>query len=199
MNSEIQMAGRNASSSNAPRDGLFALVSSDIRSKAEWVYGTSSSKNLVKALVTEGTFAMIVYRLMQFSQRWRLTPLAMIFNKLNIVFGSCIIGRHAQFGPGLVLGHAFGVVINGAVRAGRNIKIEHLVTIGAERGVSPVLGDNIYIGAGAKVLGGVRIGSNVKIGANAVVVTDLPDGVTAVGVPAKVVRTEPQGIRVMEG
>jgi serine O-acetyltransferase len=53
-----------------------------------------------------------------------------------------------------------------------------------------VLGDNVFVGSGAKILGGVRIGSNVRIGANAVVVRDVPDGATAVGVPARVMERE---------
>jgi serine O-acetyltransferase len=177
--------------------GMFGLIASDIRAKAEWIYGSSSRKNVVKALLTDGTFAMVVYRLMQASQRHRLAPLAMIFNKLNVVFGNCIIGRHAQFGPGFVLVHSLGVVINGAVWGGRDIKIEHQVTIGAERNVSPVLGDNVFLGTGAKVIGGVTIGSNVKVGANSVVLHDLPDDVTAVGVPARIVKRESPATKTM--
>jgi serine O-acetyltransferase len=190
MNYETQNAQTNTSSPSAPDDGLFALLASDVRAKAEWVYGSASPKDVIKALLTEGTFAMIVYRLMQSCQRWGPTTLAMIFNKLNVIFCSCIIGRHAQFGPGFVLIHSIGVVLNGAVRGGSNVKIEHLVTIGAERNISPILGDNVFPGTGAKIIGGVKIGSNVKIGANAVVVNDLPDGVTAVGVPAKIVKAQ---------
>jgi serine O-acetyltransferase len=166
---------------------MFRLIKSDLRAKAEWVYGAVTAKTLVKALLTDGTYAMIMYRFMQACQRWRLYPLAMIFNKLNVWFGRCIIGRNAEFGPGFVLIHSYGVVINSSVRGGSNVKLEHLVTIGAERDESPVLGDNVFIGAGAKIVGGVRIGSNVKIGANAVVVSDIPDNCTAVGIPAKVV------------
>ena len=52
----------------------------------------------------------------------------------------------------------------------------------------PKIGNNVFIGAGAKVLGDIRIGDNVKIGANAVVINDIPDGATAVGVPAKIIQ-----------
>ena len=69
-----------------------------------------------------------------------------------------------------------------------NLTIENGVTIGAEKGESPTLGDNVFIGAGAKIIGDVKIGSDVKIGANAVVLKDLPDGATAVGVPARIVK-----------
>ncbi|MDA0991902.1 MAG: serine acetyltransferase, partial [Verrucomicrobia bacterium] len=106
--------------------GCIRLIRSDIRAKAEWLYGAVTRKTLVKALLTDGTFAMIVYRLMQASQRLRLAPLAMIFNKINGVAGRCIIGRGADFGPGFVLIHSYGVVINAAVRGGANVKLEHL-------------------------------------------------------------------------
>ena len=172
---------------NNQRHGLISLVRSDIRAKAVWLYGSVSARNILKTLFTDGTFAMVMYRFMQASHRLRLVPFAMIFNKLNAFFGRCIIGRGAQFGPGFVLVHSYGVVINAATRGGSNIKLEHAVTIGAEKDKSPVLGDNVFVGAGAKIIGGITIGSNVKIGANAVVVDDLPDGVTAVGIPAKIV------------
>lgn len=165
--------------------GLFRLLAADIRAKAVWLYGSLSRVNLLKAMCTDGTFSMILYRLMQASRRRGLVPLTMLFNKLNVVFGHCIIGRNADFGPGFVLIHSFGVVINSAVRGGRDIKIEHLVTIGADKGLSPVLGNNVFVGVAARIIGGVKVGDNVRIGANAVVVSDIPDGVTAVGIPAK--------------
>ncbi len=163
---------------------LFAV---DVREKAKWVYGSASRRNVLKAMLTDGTFAMLMYRLMQASQRCHLAPLAMLFNKLNVIFGRCIIGRNAEFGPGFVLIHSYGVVINTSVKGGSNVMIEHQVTIGAEKNEAPVLGSNVFIGAGAKIIGGVRVGSNTRIGANAVVVDDVPDGATAVGIPAKVV------------
>lgn len=166
---------------------VFSLVASDVRAKAEWVYGSGGARNMLKALCTDGTFAMVVYRLMQWAQRWRLAPLAMLFNKVNVLVSRCVIGRGADFGPGFVLVHSIGVVINTSVRGGAQVVVEHLVTIGAEKDSSPTLGDNVFIGAGAKVIGAVRIGSNVKIGANAVVVSDIPDNCTAVGIPARVV------------
>lgn len=172
---------------------VLRLIASDLNAKACWVYGTCTVRTWLKTLGTDGTCAMILYRLMQWSHRRRLVPLAMLFNKLNLWWGRCIIGRGADFGPAFVLVHSFGVVINTAVRGGSRITIEHLVTLGAERGQSPVLGNEIFIGAGAKVLGAVRIGDRVRIGANAVVVDDVPDGATVVGVPARVVRITGSG------
>jgi serine O-acetyltransferase len=167
---------------------LFQLVRSDLRAKAQWCYGDVSARTLLKTVLTDGTAAMLWYRLMQWAGRWRLAPLEMAFNKLNAVACNCIIGRGAQFGPGFVLIHSTGVVINGQVRGGAHVYLEHQVTIGAERGHSPQLGDRVFVGAGAKIVGPVHIGHDCRIGANAVVVDDIPSGATAVGIPAKVVR-----------
>jgi serine O-acetyltransferase len=167
--------------------GLIGMLAADVRAKARWCYGDDSRRHVLKAWFTDGTLAMVLYRLMQACQRRGWFPLAMAFNKLNGVANRCIIGRGADFGPGFVLVHCLGVVINTLVRGGRDVKIEHLVTIGAEKGEAPVLGDDVFIGAGAKIVGGVRIGNRAKIGANAVVVDDVPDDATAVGVPARIV------------
>jgi serine O-acetyltransferase len=167
---------------------VLSLLHADLRAKARWLYESESITAYLKVLFTDGTMAMVLYRLMQWSRRWRLIPLEMLFNKLNALLCNCIIGRGAEFGPGFVLIHSTGVVINGTVRAGANVHIEHQVTIGAERRASPVLGDGVFIGAGAKVIGAVTIGTGSRIGANAVVVNDIPAYATAVGIPAHVVR-----------
>lgn len=170
------------------KPGVFRLIASDFRAKAEWCYGTVSTKTILKALLTDGSPAMIWYRLMQAARRRRLVPLEMVFNRINTTFCNCIIGRGAEFGPALVLIHATGVVINGSVRGGANVKIEHQVTVGAERGQSPVLGNDIFLGAGSKIIGPVHVGNGARVGANAVVVDDVPPYSTVVGIPARVVR-----------
>ncbi|HTL30261.1 MAG TPA: serine O-acetyltransferase [Tepidisphaeraceae bacterium] len=167
---------------------LIPLITDDLRRKALWCYESESPRALLKVVFTDGTAAMIYYRLMQWSRRWRLAPLEMMFNKCNAVLCQCIIGRGAEFGPGFVLIHSNGIVINGSVRGGSGIHLEHQVTIGAERRESPVIGDNVFIGAGAKLIGAVKIGDGAKIGANAVVLQDVPAYSTAVGVPARIVR-----------
>ena len=164
-------------------------LSTDLRLKARWCYGTDSGLRItLRLLFTDGTMAMVFYRLMQAARRHRLVPIELLANRLNGIFCNCYIGRGAEFGPGFVLIHADGVVINRLVRGGENVYVEHQVTIGADRGTSPVLGDNIFIGAGAKIIGPVTIGDGARIGANAVVIKDVPAWATAVGVPAKVVR-----------
>jgi serine O-acetyltransferase len=163
-------------------------IGADLRQKATWCYESDRFPMLAKTLATDGTLAMIFYRLMQSSRAHGLAPLEMVFNKMNTVFGGCIIGRGAEFGPGFVLIHSDGVVINGSVKGGKNIHIEHQVTIGAERRASPVIGNDVFIGAGAKIIGSVKIGDGARIGANAVVVHDVPPHTTVVGIPARPVR-----------
>lgn len=167
---------------------LFRTIVGDLRRKAHWCYESDRWTAVVKVLLTDGTMAMLYYRLMQWSHRRRLWPLAMLCNKANTVFCNCIIGRGAEFGPGFVLIHATGVVINGNVRGGSNVFIEHQVTIGAERRQTPVLGNDVFVGAGAKILGSVVVGDGARVGANAVVVRDVPANSTVVGIPARVVR-----------
>lgn len=178
---------------------LFRLIRSDLRAKARWCYERDDGKGVLKALLTDGTAAMVWYRLMQWSHRNRLAPLAMVFNKVNTAFCHCVIGRGAEFGPGFVLVHSDGVVINGSVRGGRDVKVEHQVTIGAEKRQSPVIGDGVFLGAGCKVLGAVTVGDRAKVGANAVVVKDVPADATVVGIPAKVVRIGGKPVRAAGG
>lgn len=174
--------------SDSPIESLFGLLADDLRAKARWCYGSASTRTLLKTLLTDGTWAMIYYRLMQWSTRHRLAPLAMVFNKLNGLFCQCVIGRGAQFGPRFVIIHSQGIVINSRVRAGSDVFLEHQVTIGEQDHKCPRLGDDVFVGAGAKIFGDVTIGSRVKVGANAVVCRHVPDDSTAVGIPARNIR-----------
>ncbi|AZQ77008.1 MAG: serine O-acetyltransferase EpsC [Flaviflexus sp.] len=95
----------------------------------------------------------------------------------------------AQLGRRMFIDHGMGVVIGETAEVGEDVMMYHGTTLG---GVSldkgkrhPTVGDRVTIGAGAKVLGPITLGNDSQIGANAVVVKDVPDGVTAVGVPAK--------------
>lgn len=101
-----------------------------------------------------------------------------------------------SIGPGLFIQHGFATII-AAKRIGANCWINQQVTIGyAHANECPVIGDNVTINAGAKVIGNVTIGDNSKVGANAVVVKNVPANVTVVGVPAHIVKRD--GKRVDE-
>ena len=172
---------------------LLRLIRSDVRAKARWFYEAEDFRAQLKALATDGTAAMLLYRFMQGSRRGGFPALEMVFGKLISTVGGCIIGRGAEFGSGFVLVHSQGVVINGAVRGGADVTIEHQVTIGAEKRASPVIGNGVFIGAGAKIIGAVTLGDGARVGANAVVVHDVPPHVTVVGIPARPVSRHSAG------
>ena len=103
----------------------------------------------------------------------------------NTVCGSDV-AREADIHPSLRLPHPCGVVIHRDAVVGADCLIMQGVTLGMiGKGETPVVEDGVYLGAGAKIVGRVRIGRGARVGANAVVVADVPPGATAVGVPAK--------------
>jgi len=163
----------------------------DIKAKAEWLYGSRSPRKIIRAVVSDGSFCMFNYRLMSFCSKCRLLkPIAILLCKVNSVLFSAVIGTNASFGKGFVILHCVGIVINTRVTGGENILLESGVVIGETKRGCPVLGSNIFIGSGAKIVGNITIGNNVTIGANAVVVKSIPDNVVVGGVPAKILRTK---------
>lgn len=142
----------------------------------------------------QGFWVMLVYRF----GRWRYAVRPAIVRKLfSLVykilykFVQIITGIdlpcEAEVGKGFVIDHFGGIVVSGYARFGDNCRIRNGVVVGlknVEEPGAPVIGNNVDIGAGAKVLGKIRIGNNVRIGANAVVICDVPDNSIAVGVPA---------------
>jgi serine O-acetyltransferase len=92
-----------------------------------------------------------------------------------------------EIGGGLRIPHPNGIVIHSDAKIGVNCLIFQQVTIGTHGKGVPCIGGHVDIGAGAKILGAIKVGSHVKIGANAVVLNDVPDNATAIGIPAKVI------------
>ena len=105
----------------------------------------------------------------------------------------------AKIGKGLFIDHGTGVVIGETTEIGDNCVIYQGVTLGGTGKQTgkrhPTLGNNVMVGAGAKILGPFRVGNNVKIAAGAVVLDEIPDNATAVGVPARVVRLDGKAVR----
>ncbi|MFA5038113.1 MAG: serine acetyltransferase [Candidatus Omnitrophota bacterium] len=112
-----------------------------------------------------------------------------VFKLSEILFGVSL-PPSVEIGPGLFIGHTGLLVFHHEVKAGMNLSVSHGVTIGVSglgKKGAPEIGHNVYVGAGAKILGNIKVGDHCRVGANAVVVRDLPCGCTAVGVPAKVI------------
>ncbi len=142
----------------------------------------------------QGFWVMLVYRF----GRWRygvrpaiLRKFFSLIYKILYKFIQIITGIElpceAEIGSNFIIDHFGGIVVSGYTKIGDNCRIRNGVVIGLkniEEVGAPEIGDNVDIGAGAKVLGKIKIGNNVLIGANAVVITDVPDNSIAVGVPA---------------
>lgn len=147
-------------------------------------------------LSRQGLWVMIVYRF----GRWRYTvrpsllrvPLSFIYKILKVwsqISTGIDLPCEVSVGRRLRIEHFGGIVISGDTTIGDDVVIRNGVTIGLRRtGVrgAPIIGNRVDIGAGAKILGTIRIGDDVSVGANAVVLTDVPPNSIAVGVPAKI-------------
>lgn len=109
-----------------------------------------------------------------------------LYAAITIVTG-INLPNSTKIGPGLRVWHFGCIVLHPDVIIGENCDIRHGVTIGNRQHYYdvPIIGNNVNIGAGAKIIGKIKVGNNVKIGANAVVVRDVPDNHIAVGIPAK--------------
>lgn len=124
--------------------------------------------------------ATLFYRLGRFFARRRLRGLAEALHSLSKLLTHVDISPHAEIGPGLYLYHGLGTVIGKGTRIGRRAIVCQNVTTGG----GPVIGDDVRLWAGAKVIGRVAIGDRAEVGANAVVLRDVPSDSIAVGVPA---------------
>jgi serine O-acetyltransferase len=137
---------------------------------------------------------MLVYRFGRWRYRVRPSLLRKFFSfiyhvlfKLVQIVTGIELPCEVDVGQNFVIDHFGGIVISGYAKFGDNCRIRNGVVVGlqnVEDPRAPIVGNNVDIGAGAKLLGPIRIGNNVCIGANAVVLCDVPDNSIAVGVPA---------------
>lgn len=144
------------------------------------------------AFVSDSFFAQVCYRA-EVACRFRNVPLLpTLFHRLSITTGQICIGSPAVIRAGVYIPHG-QIVIDGLTLIESGAVLRPFVTIGLRDGMpwGPTIGPRAMIGTGAKVFGPVRVGAGAQIGANAVVTTDVPDGATAVGVPARIVARSP--------
>jgi len=150
----------------------------------------------------QGFWAMIVYRFGRW--RYRIQPAIvrklfslsyhLLFKFIQIVTG-IELPCEVEIGRNFVIDHFGGIIISGYAKFGDNCRIRNGVVVGlrrVEEKCAPIIGNDVDIGAGAKLLGPIRIGNNVLIGANAVVLCDVPDNSVAAGVPARIMPRRPR-------
>jgi serine O-acetyltransferase len=138
------------------------------------------------AIVSDAFLAQVCYRAKAASQARRLPVLPRFFHRLAMMIGQICIGDPVVVQPGVYIPHG-QVVVDGVVEIGTGVVLFPFVTIGLQAAEmqGPTVGERAVIGSGAKILGPVLVGKKARVGANAVVLTDVPDHTTVVGVPAR--------------
>ena len=152
----------------------------------------ASKSKLEVLFLYPGLHAVIGHRISNFLYKKKHFFAARLVSQTFRFFTNIEIHPGAQINGTLFIDHGAGIVIGETAVIGNEVTIYHGVTLGGtgkETGKRhPTVGDGVVIGAGAKLLGSIEIGNNVKIGANSVVLKNVPDGCTIVGVEAKVVK-----------
>jgi serine O-acetyltransferase len=136
---------------------------------------------------------IIYYRISNWLYSHRIPLLPRLIDIMVRCVFACWLPHSAKIGKNLVLGYGgLGVVIHSLCEIGEDVQIDQGVTLGgnATSFGAPKIGSNVYIGAGAKILGPVVVGQGTVIGANAVVTRDIPPRSVAVGIPARVIKTD---------
>ncbi len=145
-------------------------------------------RNLFEAIILyPGFHAIFFHRISHFLYKKKLFFLARLISQVSRHITGIEIHPGAKIGKKLFIDHGMGIVIGETTTIGDNCVIYHNSTLGGtgkdKLKRHPDLGNNVMIGSGAKILGPIRIGNNVKVGANSVVLQDIPDNVTVVGIP----------------
>lgn len=138
-----------------------------------------------------GLHVLVLHRLAHRLWRWRLRWWARWLSQLGRWLTGIEIHPGARIGRRMFIDHGMGVVIGETAEIGDDCTLYHGVTLGGtswnQEKRHPTLGNNVVVGAGAKILGPISIGDNARIGSNSVVVRDVPAGATVVGIPGRVV------------
>jgi serine O-acetyltransferase len=183
----------------ATMDGLTtrALLRADLLRQYGLLHGANKPApcglRLWLGMVSPRFIPVLLCRIAHTLYLHRLSPLAKMVSLVNFFAFGIEISVRCPIGPGLFLPHTQGTVI-GAWRIGANATIFQGVTLGAKEIdftytelSRPTVGDEVTIGSGAKVLGGISIANRVRVGANSVVLSNIPEGVLAVGAPARII------------
>ena len=174
---------------------FFKDIKADIAAAKE---RDPAARNLLEILISyPGFHAIVWHRLSNFLWRQGLHLIARIISNILRTLTGIEIHPAAKIQQGFFIDHGMGVVIGETTEIGNNVTIYQGVTLG---GVSikkgkrhPTIGNNVVIGSGAQIIGPIKVGNNARIAANAVVVKDVPDNATMIGIPAKAVQLENKG------
>ena len=173
---------------------MFEIIKVDLARFAEEAEGKLGVRTLVRGLLSQGFQAILVYRFFRWCYLHHIPtqPVRFLIERLTEIMTGISIPAETDIGKGLRIHHFGGIIFHPRVKMGEHCTIYHGVTFGDKGGYGnpPTVGNNVLVGAGAKILGELTIGNNVIIGANAVVVSSVPDNVIVGGVPAKILREQ---------
>ena len=152
-----------------------------------------AARNYAEIIFTySGLHALMAHKIAHFLTKIKVPFFPRLLSQFSRFVTGIEIHPGADISKGFFIDHGMGVVIGETTIIGENVTLFQGVTLGGtgkEKGKRhPTLGNNVVVGAGAKVLGDIKIGDNVNIGANAVVIRDVPDDSTVVGVPGRIAR-----------
>jgi serine acetyltransferase len=147
--------------------------------------GNVGVRELATTMSHDGSQVLLLSRLRQAGRRWHVPMAGGLIRRVQTALFGIEIGRDVELGEGVVFLHTVGVVIGGDARIGDRVVFLGGNTVGTiDWKGYPRIGNDVIIGAGARILGPITIGNGATIGANAVVVSNVPAGAIAVGVPA---------------
>ena len=174
----------------------FKKIRNDFR--AALSMDPAATSRLEVALTYSGFHALLCYRLAHWLWKRRIPFVPRALSQVGRFFTGIEIHPGAAIGSGLFIDHGMGVVIGETTEIGDHVTLFQGVTLGGtgkQRGKRhPTLGSHVVVGAGAKVLGPITIGDYVKIGANSVVLQEVPDHSTVVGIPGRIVRIKDERV-----
>ena len=169
---------------------MIRILREDARQLAIAVGRREPGKTPTRMALRQDSFLILaLWRLRCGARRWRIPGVNHLLRRVQTVVFGIELGNEITLGRGVFFVHPIGIVVGGDARVGDRVRFMGSNTVGTARDDGcPVIEDDVVLGAGARVLGPVRVGRNAVIGANAVVLTDIPPYSVAVGMPARVVR-----------